>query len=92
MKSCVSIQKEASPRRKAVERGRKSVCVELSFDLESLDAENAVCSDATMKGLVDWGVIHGCECRGLEERSTSWCKVVVCATIHKLRPNETPLL
>jgi hypothetical protein len=65
--------------------------VELSFDLESRDAENAVCSDATTKGLVDLGGIHRCECRELKERSTSWCKVV-CATIHKLRANETPLL
>jgi hypothetical protein len=78
-------------RRKAVRRVKKGVCVELSFDLKSRDAENAVCSDATMKGLVDLGDIQRCECGGLKERSTIWCKVV-CATIHKLRANETPLL
>jgi len=61
--------------------------MDLSFDLESRDAENAVSSDATMKGLVDLGNVRKSEYLLFKERSTSWREVVY-ATIHKLRANK----
>jgi hypothetical protein len=48
------------------------VCVDLSLDFESRDAEDAVYSDATMKGLVDLGDIERCECRVVKDRVMSW--------------------
>jgi len=54
--------------------GEGKVCVELSFDFESRDAENAVYSDAIMKGLVERVDVRRGERRVLNERYTISCE------------------